>query len=292
MVDRAVTAPISLSSRTQRSTVIAIITVVTSTVAMAVFIWFAFVDTAFYPQVLPYVAHSQYPVGLSDHAEPSGMAPPGANALKGYTLTYRTNFTGHSLPSGWDVFTGIPGGDPGGHFGAAHVVVRGDLLRLNAWKDPAFGNTWVTGGVCQCGVAQTYGAYFVRSRITKAGPNEVELLWPSSNEWPPEVDFSETASANLTTSTVHYGVTNHVDQRQLSINMTRWHTWGVIWTPSSITYVVNGQVWGTVAVRSEIPNVPMTLDLEQRAVCAQDRQCPTGPTSMLVNWVAEYSPKK
>ena len=27
--------------------------------------------------------------------------------------------------------------------------------------------------------------------------------------------------------------------------MTQWHTWGVIWTPTSITYTVDGSVWGS-----------------------------------------------
>ena len=86
------------------------------------------------------------------------------------------------------------------------------------------------------------------------------------------------------------GVTNHFDQRFLGINMMRWHTWGVIWTPSSVTYTVDGQVWGSVTVPSEIPNIPMTLDMEQRTKCSFGTQCPTRPISMQVDWVAEYTP--
>jgi hypothetical protein len=271
---------------------VAVTTALVSLVTIGVFLWFAFVNTSLYPQVLPTVAHSIYPVGTSDKSEPSGKAPPGPNALKGYTLRYVTDFTGTAIPSGWDVFDGTPGGDPDGQFGGAHVVVSGGLLRLNTFKDPAYKNKWVTGGICQCGLPSKYGAYFVRSRITGAGPNEVELLWPATNSWPPEIDFNETGgSDSATSSTVHYGTTNLLDQRQLSINLTQWHTWGVIWTPSKINYIVNGQVWGSISVRTEIPTVPMTLDMEQRDLCQIDMQCPTKPVSMLINWVAEYQPK-
>ena len=49
-----------------------------------------------------------YPVGISEASEPSGMAPPSANALAGYSQSYVTDFTGSSLPSQWDVFSGTP----------------------------------------------------------------------------------------------------------------------------------------------------------------------------------------
>src|ERR1700722_10907087 len=90
--------------------------------------------------------HLAYPVGTPDPTQPSGEGLPSATALPGYTLSYETDFPGTTLPAGWDVFTGIPGGDPGGHFGASHVVVGGGLLQLNTYRDPQWGNRWVTGG--------------------------------------------------------------------------------------------------------------------------------------------------
>src|ERR1035437_8587757 len=243
-------------------------------------------------QTLPSAPKGGYPVGITSSSQPSGQAPPGANALAGYVLSYENDFTGKSLPTGWYVFTGIPGGDPGGQFGSAHVVVVGGLLELNAWKDPAYHNKWVTGGLCQCALAHTYGAFFVRSRITGPGPNNSELLWPAGKVWPPEIDFNENGgSATNTSSTVHFGKTNSIDQRSVNIDMTQWHTWGVIWTPALITYTVDGRVWGSVSVTSEIPSRPMTLDMEQRVRCPTGNQCLSAPESMNVDWVAAYTPK-
>jgi hypothetical protein len=239
-------------------------------------------------QVHAPTAHSEYPVGITARGTPSGATPPGPKALPGYNLTYVANFTGTSLPAGWNVFTGMP---PGGQFASNHVAVSGGLLRLNTWKDPNFHNKWVTGGLCQCGLSKTYGAYFVRSRVTGPGPNEVELLWPTTNIWPPEIDFNETGgNINTTSSTLHFGPINLIDQRFVSVDMEKWHTWGLVWTPSAITYIVDGQVWGTITATSEIAAKPMTLDFEQRQLCATGKQCPTHPISMLIDWVAEYSP--
>jgi beta-glucanase (GH16 family) len=168
------------------------------------------------------------------------------------------------------------------------------MLSLNTFQDPAYGNEWVTGGVCDCGVAPTYGAFFVRSRDTGAGPTSVELLWPQSNDWPPEVDFNETLGlATATTATIHWGPNNTQYHSSYNVNMTQWHTWGVVWTPTSITYTVDGTVWASVTSASaQIPNVPMHLALQQQTWCGASPvwACPTTPVSMQINWVAIYTP--
>jgi hypothetical protein len=273
------------------NTRVTLIITVTAALALGVILWFAI----FHPgtpidQGLASPTQTPYPVGTLQSSEPSGMAPPGLNALKGYVRIYVNDFLGTKVPSGWDVFTGQPGGDPGGQFASSHVVVSGGMLELNAWKDPKYGDNWVTGGLSDYAESQTYGAYFVRSRVTGAGPNEVELLWPLSNVWPPEIDFNESGgSLSSTGATVHFTSANSIAQRTEITNQSEWHTWGVVWTPKKILFILDGEVWGSINVAYAIPDVPMTLDLEQRAECELGRQCPTQPVSMLVDWVAEYS---
>ncbi len=231
-----------------------------------------------------------FPVGVPNSLEPSGEAPPGPQALPGYTLSYVNDFNGSSLPPGWDAYSGVPGGDPGGRFAKSHVVVSGGLLQLETYQDPAYDNRWIVGGLCQCGLPKKYGAYFVRSRITGAGPSEIQLLWPAANVWPPEVDFNETGgSATTTSSSLHYGKANIVVRRHLTINMTNWHTWGVIWTSTRMIYTVDGRIWGEVVDPSIMPSIPMRLVFQQQQQCEEGRQCPTAPESMLIDWVAEYT---
>jgi hypothetical protein len=284
---------VTRSHRSSSNALTVIIIVLAACAVLGAVLWFALSnsDSATFRD-LTKTPGSEYPIGTPSSSEPSGMAPPASNALAGYSLSYENDFNGTTLPSGWYVFTGVPGGDPGGQFGASHVVVGSGLLQLNTFKDLAFNDKWVNGGLCQCGLSQTYGAYFVRSRITGLGPNEAEVLWPKANVWPPEIDFNETGGDVVdTSSTVHFGSSNQIDQRHLAINMTYWHTWGVIWTPTAITYIVDGKVWGKITVASEIPNQPMTLDFEQRSRCTTGSQCPTAPVSMKIDWVAEYVAK-
>ena len=70
--------------------------------------------------------------------------------------------------------------------------------------------------------------------------------------------------------------------------MTQWHTWGVIWTPNSITYTVDGTVWGTETTSASIPNMPMHISLQSQTWCSSGWACPTTPQSMQVDWVAQY----
>jgi len=233
-----------------------------------------------------------FPTGTEDKHDPSGMGPPKADALAGYTQNYVTHFPGNALPAGWDAFSGIPSGVPDGQFGSAHSVVSGGLLRLDTWRDPSYHDRWVTGGVCQCGFAQTYGAYFVRSRLTGPGPNEVQLLWPAANVWPPEIDFNESGGGVTgSVATVHFGAADNIDQRKLTIDMDQWHTWGVVWSRNSIMYTVDGHAWGTITFPWEIPDQPMALHLQQQSSCALGLQyaCPHTPASMEIDWVAEYA---
>jgi outer membrane protein OmpA-like peptidoglycan-associated protein len=236
-----------------------------------------------------------FPTGKADTAEPSGEAPPSALSFPGYVETYENDFTGTTIPPGWTVFEGTDAVDPdtGEQFAASHDVVSDGVLALNTWMDPAYNNEWVTGGICRCQDSKTYGAYFVRSKQTGPGPTGVDLLWPTTNTWPPEIDFNETLGVtNATTATVIWGDAGGERQQSqvtLDIDMTQWHTWGVIWTPTSILYTVDGKVWGQFDVPSEIPSVPMTLHLQTQTWCEYDYACPTSPQSTLIDWVVEYS---
>jgi outer membrane protein OmpA-like peptidoglycan-associated protein len=229
-----------------------------------------------------------YSVGTPNTSEPSGVAPPTTSEIPGYQLSYVTGFGGSSLPAGWFKYSGKPSGDASGQWAPSHVVVSNNMLQLNTFEDPQFSNAWVEGGVSKSSAPHTYGAYFVRSRTTGAGPTQVELLWPT-NGWPPEMDFNETyGGVTATQATLHYTSANLQIHTDLTIDMTAWHTWGVIWTPTSVTYTVDGSVWGTVTDAAAIPDQPMSLNLQQQIWCSSGFACPTTPESMDINWVAEY----
>jgi outer membrane protein OmpA-like peptidoglycan-associated protein len=225
------------------------------------------------------------------------MAPPSASALAGYTPTYVQDFPGTTLPGEWTPFNGPPAGDPGGEWLPSQVTVGGGILQLTTQQS---GNTWLSGGVSLGTLPQEYGAYFVRSRMTGPGPTQVELLWPTTG-WPPEVDFDETyGDTALSQATDHYDANNDTIHENLTsiggvpLDMTQWHTWGIVWTPTSLIYTVDGQEWGSVTQSGAIPNVPMTLNIQQQTWCGVSPAwaCPNPGTvsSTQVDWVEIYTP--
>jgi len=94
----------------------------------------------------------------------------------------------------------------------------------------------------------------------------------------------------MSMATTHFGRTNAQIQNTVSVDLTQWHTWGVIWTPTSITYTVDGRVWGHVTTPAAVPDQFMTLNIQQQTWCSSGWACPKAPQSLLVDWVAEYVP--
>ena len=237
---------------------------------------------------------TSYPVGIPDPSEPSGFAPPPSNAVPGYSEIYSTDFPGNTMPSYWPLYSGQPGGDPGALFAQSQVGVTSGVLTINTSLQPGAPAQWLTGGTCLCGIpGQTYAAYFVRSRLTGPGPTGVELLWPDANVWPPEIDFNETyGGTTSSTATIHWAANNSQQQIMVHTTMTAWHTWGVIWTPTKVIYTLDGRIWGTITNQGEIPTIPMHLSLQSQTWCGASSPwaCPTQPESMLVDWVAIYTP--
>ena len=233
-----------------------------------------------------------FPIGVFDLYEPSYFAPPAWNALAGYKRTYVNDFT-QALPRPlWYLYRGVPKGDPSGRFDPQHVAVNHGELKIGTWRDPRFGNGWVSGGAGLSGLAVKYGAFFVRSRETVAGPDSVALLWPTNDQWPPEIDINEAGeSPTQELWFVHYNQPQDQVIGHVSINVTHWHTWGVIWTPQLITFTVDGRVWGTVSATSEIPIVPMELGLQSQSWCGIAGQpCPSSASTYQIDWVAVFQP--
>jgi outer membrane protein OmpA-like peptidoglycan-associated protein len=236
------------------------------------------------------VAHATLlSVGEPDPTEPSGEAPPTTSEIPGYQLRDVTSFNGGALPANWFTFSGMAAGDAGSQWAGSHVTVSGGMLQLNTYQDPKFNNDWVSGGICDCNKSYTYGAFFVRSKMTGPGPTQVEMLWPVSG-WPPEIDFNETyGGSSSSQATLHYSRANIALHQNISVDMTKWHTWGIIWTPLSIQYTVDGRVWGTINDPAIIPHQRMELHFQQQTWCASNYACPTAPQSTQINWVASYT---
>lgn len=221
-----------------------------------------------------------------------GTSPP--SSVAGGRLTYSTDFPGNSLPSGWDAYTGEPGGDPDGNWNPSNVTVSGGALHLLATPS-------AQGGVQFYGNPQTYGTYLVRMKgdyEPGLSINNLAILWPSQQGvWPPEVDFFQDlgGSRQSFSASLHPGPDGNccvVSSPTQDSNGTAWHTYGVQWTPSALTYTIDGRVWASMSPSSlsgsaQWPSIPMNLTLQSQN---QDSAQPSGTIeTMTVAWVAEYA---
>jgi beta-glucanase (GH16 family) len=236
----------------------------------------------------------------ADGAATRRVAMPVGN-LPGWRQVFADDFTNGLDPTRWSAYYGQPGGDPGGWWEPSHAYVRNGVLHLPTYRDPRYGNRWVSGGVSSSlGLKQKYGKYEVRFRADAGkGVAVVVLLWPVRDHWPPEIDFAENSGTDGTrdklTASLHYDNPEDQFQRSVRGDFTRWHTLGVEWTPGLLVYTLDGATWARMPT-SHVPSEPMELDIQAQAGTCGDRYqpCPDATTpprvDLAVDWVVAYRP--
>ena len=237
---------------------------------------------------------------------PSGEAMPVGN-ITGWTQTFTEDFSGTSLNTGagWGKYSGPIASMPGGVWDPARVSVGNGVLTLAA-ADRGDG-TWTSGGVANTGGAKrTYGKWVMRMRMDKSnGVKYAGLMWPTTGNWPVdgEIDFVEDGGGNRTgtAGTTHWanadGTGHNQTQRSVTVDMSQWQTVGVEWTPGSLKYTLNGQVWGTVtSPAAAIPDGPMFFAMQTEAntqgatqwMTTVDSTSPQ-PTKLEMDWIVVYA---
>ena len=177
----------------------------------------------------------------------------GVGMMTGVAHANLMSFAGYQ----WRVFDGV--GGLGQHWSASHTTVSGGILteKVSGGVAAGVGNT----------IHKTYGTWQVTYRMTRGGAKYAILLMGSNHQ---EIDFAEDPVSDpnrqLTMATLHWG-TGHgaanISQHRLPGDYTQWHTAGVIWTPNSVQYTMDGTVWATET--NHIPTGPMHLAIQTNA---------------------------
>jgi hypothetical protein len=234
-------------------------------------------------------------------------------AIPGWTETFTDDFASPSSLSNYELYGDLAKDSDGSEscFSASHDVVTGGELVIRGYQDPAAisangcvgdANQIVTGGLKLITNSQLYGKYEVRMRMDNGqGVSLVAALWPTSDSWPPEIDFTEdngAAPRALDTATEHWGTWQSPLETYTtdSVDLSQWHTVGVEWTPGKIVYTMDGTPWAT-ETNANVSAVPMQLALQTEAwQCGTNswEQCANSSTpaevDMDVAWIAVYSP--
>ncbi len=218
----------------------------------------------------------------------NAVAMPTPRATSLWTPSFVENFNGSALNKSWGRYSGTPGGNPTTTWRRSQLSVTNGALRIRAQKQ---GSHVYSGGVCNCKVAQLYGKWDVRLRVTKAELAKfVVLLWPTKG-WPPEVDIAEDSGGNRKSFSgyVHWtaaGKHKFSGSRSPKVNTKKWIRVGVQWRPNLLEYTINGKVWKRVT-GSTVPRQKMWLAIQSEGTKRSASQ-KTKQVDLLVDWVKVY----
>ncbi len=139
--------------------------------------------------------------------------------------------------------------------------------------------------------AQTYG-YFEAKMEVPAGQGTWPAFWlvRQDGTWPPELDVLEEYGDNTATETIHTqqtgthtsdGSGNYVPNAD-----TSFHTYGVLWTPTTVTWYIDGAAVKQVATPADM-NSPMYM-IVNNAVTSGTTD-PNLTSQLKVDYVRAYS---
>jgi Glycosyl hydrolases family 16 len=239
---------------------------------------------------------------------PSGESP--STSLGGFTLKYLEQFDGSSAPANWDEYSG---GDSGPQASDAEATFDPSMCQFSGGEAHFMASGTSTCGMHYAGAPQEYGAWFIRM---KGDPepgsgalfDDIMLLWPDATAWPPEIDIYEDNGDRAHTSEAMYNTVsacggspsadclNPYSQGTalsggISNDDDEWHTYGLVWTPSGVTWYIDGKVVESAPASAtpsgaQQPATTMDLDLQ---VQSQGSGISGESDTMDVDWLEQFS---
>jgi beta-glucanase (GH16 family) len=162
--------------------------------------------------------------------------------------------------SKWSVYDG-PGDGGNGIRTPTHATVANGVLTLTCTTDERCAG--MMGNY-----AQKSGTWATRIKMSPADTNvhPVLLLWPTDGVFPGhgEVDYQESSdpARQATDGFLHFGYNNDQTFGKVNVDLTQWHVFSVTWTPTSMTYYVDGQQWFQDTDPAHMPPVPMNPTIQ------------------------------
>jgi serralysin len=205
-------------------------------------------------------------LSLRSASNPTGTWTPNYwyGGLGAYTLTGNGELQLYTAPG----FTGTGSTD----LGLNPFSITNGVLDIHAQTVTAAQSATMWGYQYSSGVitthdsfAQTYGYFEMRAEL----PTDVSGAWPAfwlvpaDGSWPPELDVMETLSGSpsIDYTTQHSGASGSataIGSANLVTDVGGFHTYGVLWTASTLTWFLDGQEVFQTATPADM-NKPMYM---------------------------------
>jgi beta-glucanase (GH16 family) len=188
----------------------------------------------------------------------------GYGGIGSYTLTGNGELQLYTAPG----FKGTTDHDLGlNPFSVSNGVLDIRAQTVDAATSAGMWNYGYSSGVITTkqSFSQTYGYFEMRADLPENVSGAWPAFWlvPADGSWPPELDVMETLSGtpNIDYTTVHSGVNGAhtaVGSANLVTDVTGYHTYGVLWTATTLTWYLDGQEVFQAATPADM-NKPMYM---------------------------------
>jgi beta-glucanase (GH16 family) len=233
-------------------------------------------------------------LSLHSAANPGGTWTPNYwyGGIGAYTLTGNGELQLYTAPG----FTGAGTADLGlNPFSVSNGVLDIHAQTVSAAQSAAMWNYQYASGVITTHdtFAQTYGYFEMRAEL----PTDVAGAWPAfwlvpaDGSWPPELDAMETLSGspNIDYTTQHSasgGSNWSVGSANLVTDVGGFHTYGVLWTATTLTWYLDGQELFQTATPADM-NKPMYM-IANMAVGGWAGAPNFASTDMYIDYIRAY----
>jgi hypothetical protein len=245
--------------------------------------------------------------GAADSGGSDATTPPSSDGgvgpspvdMTGWTMFFEDTFPGTSLDtSKWRMYGTCPSGTPPIYFNNDGIGVDNGFIGA-IWSS---GGQWYGPGI-QSYAGEVYYRAEIKARVPKGnGLGPYFLMWPQTDEWPPEFDILEApGDTGQVMTTWHWkdGGGNHQYSAQYySCDRTQWHVYTVEHTAAGYKFWIDGVPQLTPAAWDENNDTTHVMNFGIGAVAFPDGSAWFGgidettpdPYHFYVEYVRMWSP--
>jgi hypothetical protein len=137
-------------------------------------------------------------------------------------------------------------------------------MHIRMYRPANGGDNHVATVVPKRAMGLKYGRYIIRERVSHVGYGfkSAQLLWPVSSRGCTEIDFPENSHDVPPSAFDHPANCDVQDLFDSFVSWGAWHTYTTSWTPTSVSFAIDGKTIGTSRYS---PNIPMNWDIQNES---------------------------